>query len=262
MSLRCSLFGHHYGGTEVEQEREQAGNELVVTSREIKICQRCGERLIISENKEVTTVEAADDVGGASSASTGGGAMSGSSGRDDASGTGGGGEGVDEGGAPESGRQGGTGGSTSDAGESAGDTGGSAGDRRRDPPVTDPEMGSDDRPSSGTGETAGPSAGAGKADIPPTQKNDAVILDDEGEEVEPEEWSDGESTGVDDDWEPETDTEDEPEESPSASSGLTVPDGEFRCTECGFTTSVEGSSLRAGDFCPECHRGSLEHVPE
>jgi Zn finger protein HypA/HybF involved in hydrogenase expression len=43
------------------------------------------------------------------------------------------------------------------------------------------------------------------------------------------------------------------------SSAVTVPEGSFRCPECDFSTDVESSSLRAGDFCPECHRGSLEH---
>lgn len=222
MSLRCSIFGHRYGEAEVEQEREQAGKELVVTSREVKTCDRCGNRLVISENKEVTTVEAADDV--PTGASTG----------------------------PP-----GEAGEPTESGGAATDTGGA--------PVSDPDVSGSDSGSMGSTESltaSGPSAGAGTADIPPARKDDAVILDEDGEEVEPEEWSDGEPTGVDDDWEPETETDDEPGESQRTSSSLTVPDGEFHCTECGFTTPVEGSSLRAGDFCPECHKGTLEHVPE
>jgi hypothetical protein len=58
MGLRC-LLGHDFGVPEVERERETDGNEVVVTVREVKTCRRCGERQIVSENKEVTTVERA-----------------------------------------------------------------------------------------------------------------------------------------------------------------------------------------------------------
>lgn len=34
------------------------------------------------------------------------------------------------------------------------------------------------------------------------------------------------------------------------------------CPECGERTAVTGSSLRAGDICPECHRGYLAEAPE
>jgi hypothetical protein len=56
MGLRC-LLGHDFTVPEVERERETDGNEVVVTVREVKTCRRCGERQIVSENKEVTTVE-------------------------------------------------------------------------------------------------------------------------------------------------------------------------------------------------------------
>lgn len=237
MSLRCSIFGHRYGEVEVEQEREQAGKELVVTSREVKTCERCGERLIISENKEVTTVEAADDLPtGASAGPADGSTPTGTEAGESGAGTG---------------------------TDSSGETG--SGVEAGGPTVSDPDVSSSDGGAMGSTESStasGPSAGAGKADVPPARKDDAVILDEEGEEVEPEEWSDGQQSGVDDDWEPETETADDPTESDRTSSSLTVPDGEFRCTECGFTTPVEGSSLRAGDFCPECHQGTLEHVSE
>ena len=62
MGLRC-LLGHDFGEPEVEREREEEGNEMVVTIREVKTCQRCGERQIISENKEVTAIRSAEDVG-------------------------------------------------------------------------------------------------------------------------------------------------------------------------------------------------------
>ncbi|QLC33601.1 hypothetical protein EFA46_005095 [Halarchaeum sp. CBA1220] len=34
------------------------------------------------------------------------------------------------------------------------------------------------------------------------------------------------------------------------------------CPECGERTAVTGSSLRAGDICPECHRGYLAEATE
>lgn len=56
MGLRC-LFGHSYGDTRTETEREQDGEEVIVTTTEIRECQRCGETTIVSESKEVTSVE-------------------------------------------------------------------------------------------------------------------------------------------------------------------------------------------------------------
>lgn len=53
MGLRC-LVGHDFGDRLTEREREERGDEVVVTVREYRECSRCGERRIISENKEVT----------------------------------------------------------------------------------------------------------------------------------------------------------------------------------------------------------------
>lgn len=57
MGLRCSLIGHDYGESEIEREREEQGNEVVVTVREFKECRRCGNETVVSENKEVTAIE-------------------------------------------------------------------------------------------------------------------------------------------------------------------------------------------------------------
>ena len=56
MGLRC-LLGHDFDEPEIEREREEDGNEVVTTVREVKTCTRCGETQIVSENTEVTTVE-------------------------------------------------------------------------------------------------------------------------------------------------------------------------------------------------------------
>ncbi|MFA9417172.1 hypothetical protein [Natrinema sp. HArc-T2] len=58
MVLRCSLLGHDFGDAEVEREREERGSEVVVTLQEFEECSRCGERNVISENTEVTSLAA------------------------------------------------------------------------------------------------------------------------------------------------------------------------------------------------------------
>jgi hypothetical protein len=62
MGLRC-LLGHDFTPPEVERERQEDGEEVVVTVREVKTCRRCGERQVVSENKEVTAVRTPDEVG-------------------------------------------------------------------------------------------------------------------------------------------------------------------------------------------------------
>jgi hypothetical protein len=62
MGLRC-LLGHDYGETEIEREREEDGDEMVVTIREIERCTRCGKEKVLSENKEITSIRSAEAVG-------------------------------------------------------------------------------------------------------------------------------------------------------------------------------------------------------
>jgi len=57
MAIKCSLLGHSYGDPDVEREREQRGEEVVVTVRELKTCTRCGTELTVSENTEVRPVK-------------------------------------------------------------------------------------------------------------------------------------------------------------------------------------------------------------
>ncbi|WP_122090654.1 DUF7093 family protein [Halalkalicoccus subterraneus] len=54
MSLRCSLLGHEYGESEIEREREERGNEVVISVVELERCVHCGKAKTISENTEVT----------------------------------------------------------------------------------------------------------------------------------------------------------------------------------------------------------------
>ena len=56
MGLRC-LLSHDFGEPELEREREEQGNEVVITVNEVKTCKRCGERRVVSENTEVTSID-------------------------------------------------------------------------------------------------------------------------------------------------------------------------------------------------------------
>ena len=63
MGLKCRLLGHQYGDPEIERDREEKGDEVVVTIREIQVCQQCGAEHVVSENKEVTAIRSAQEVG-------------------------------------------------------------------------------------------------------------------------------------------------------------------------------------------------------
>ncbi|WP_121821728.1 DUF7093 family protein [Halostella salina] len=67
MGLRCSLLGHDFAETEVEREREEQGSEVIETVREVEVCARCGETTLVSENTNVTTLDAGDTASGAAS---------------------------------------------------------------------------------------------------------------------------------------------------------------------------------------------------
>jgi hypothetical protein len=53
MGLRCSLLGHDFGDIVVERDRDERGEEIVVTERELRECARCGAETVVSENTEV-----------------------------------------------------------------------------------------------------------------------------------------------------------------------------------------------------------------
>ncbi|ELZ94878.1 hypothetical protein C440_07377 [Haloferax mucosum ATCC BAA-1512] len=63
MGLTCRLLGHSYGDSETEREREERGDEVVVSIRELQVCARCGHEQVISENKEVTAIRTPEEVG-------------------------------------------------------------------------------------------------------------------------------------------------------------------------------------------------------
>ena len=249
MSFKCSVFGHAFGDAEIERNREEDGSEVVTTIRETQTCKRCGEERIVSENKEVTTLETAadivaDDLEESSEAETTESAEPAEPAAEP----------------PET---------QHDAEILDAETG---------TPASDPETATVEESTEPPVENGAPTVteqqNAGDEVFPGAENetetdpetDDGVILDEEEEEDDdrsPGEWP--EEPGDDgDDWQPETEIDPTPEEPAVEPTGsaVTVPDGAFHCPECEFTTSVAESSLRAGDFCPECHRGTLEHVSE
>lgn len=223
MGLKCSVIGHKYGETEVEREREEQGSEVVITIQERETCTRCGTTRIVSENKEVTAIETPSDIA------------------DDVA--------------------------TEPANsESQTDT------HQVDSPVEatavepstdDAEIIDDEVEQEETVVEQPPvestdSEHSGPETDPET--DDGVILDSETsdeDDRDPGEWPQ-EAGDETDEWEPAMgEADSSPDVEPIGGNAVTVPSGQFHCPECSFTTDVEASSLRAGDFCPECHKGAL-----
>lgn len=165
MGLRC-LLGHDFGEAEVEREREENGDEMVVTIREVKTCQRCGTERVISENKEVTSIRTAEEVG----LDSGGDAGAGDATDRDATGTGpaGGDEQTDQ---P----------TAATADEQAADDDASGGPA--------PGDASGGPPSGGVTDAAASAGDVGQAD---PESDDGVILPDEDEQRDRGEWPDSE----------------------------------------------------------------------
>jgi hypothetical protein len=266
MGLTCSILGHAYGEAEIERDRDEQGSEVVITIREIETCERCGESRVVSENKEVTTLETPDEPtpepeGDQSTPSVPDEPV------DDATDA----AVVD---------------ADEDDGEILDDEAAAAADSLVEAPdddadasVPDAEGGeavavdeATDAPATATADEPATAEGA--------EDDDGVILDDtEAQESEspgrePGEWPENpREAGADE--EPEFIPADERgseyggdlaaetdlETGSSDSGPLTVAEGTYECTDCDFSTEVEASSLRPGDFCPECHSGTLEHRP-
>ncbi|WP_277540067.1 DUF7093 family protein [Haloarcula laminariae] len=284
MGLKCSVIGHKYGEAEVEREREEQGSEVVITIQERETCERCGKTRIVSENKEVTAIEtpsdiagdmideggpAADEDGDNSGEPAAGSASDETTPDDEAPAA------PDEAeSAPPSGET-----ETDDAvvdavdpdaddAEILDDDGTGSGDSELDDPSTEVSVGGSEEP-----EPALDAEESAVATDP--ESDDGMIIDGDEDESpvddrEPGEWPE-EPSDDGDGWAPETgesaddgtsEDDESPEVEPFGGSAVTVPEGQFRCPECEFTTDVASSSLRAGDFCPECHKGALVNTAE
>jgi ssDNA-binding Zn-finger/Zn-ribbon topoisomerase 1 len=260
MSFKCSVFGHRYGDPEVEREREEQGSEVVITITETETCKRCGEQRIVSENKEVTTLETPSDIVGDDL-------------EDD--------ESEDETAAESTPDRAGAGVTEAEPEQTPAAESTTPEPESPETDVTDDaeilddgddESGSESEHGTETEQVTDMEAEDPTAwpqeDDDTEEEDDAVILDaddDDDEGRAPGEWPEDDDDGGDD-WAPDTSqdlrpVEDEQPDVEPTADAVTVPSGEFYCPECEFTTAVEASSLREGDFCPECHRGSLTHRP-
>ncbi|MEF8776537.1 MAG: hypothetical protein V5A43_08570 [Haloarculaceae archaeon] len=259
MSLKCSIFGHKYGPPDVDRERNEQGSEVVITIRELETCVRCGQTRVVSENKEVTTLETPgmeaggtpDGAASAAPAETGG---------------------LDDEGAVAGSARSGHAEEATDAeiiDEQPAPTGASDADSDGGPAASTESRGAAGEGSRSAG--AADSAAGDSEGSPPTA-DDGVILDAEdgsggrSSERRPGEWPQESDEEDEPEWVAETEpaphtVEERSPEIESAASAVSVPDGEFYCTECGFTASIEASSLRDGDFCPDCHQGTLQTRP-
>lgn len=277
MGIKCSLLGHKFSGTNVEEEREEQGSEVVITIREVETCDRCGESRVVSENKEVTSLEtqsepdeepqAAEPAPDAEEPTTSP-APDMDAAEDDA-------ELIGEA-EPE----------PVEAEDSPDDVGDDGFDEPVDADSDDAvilEDSSDDR-STGEWPDEDDEESDDSGDVENAPSSDvesaAAGAEDDTAEQETDEWPDVYTTEEepepgagdvawpeedergDEEWDPSeslTKTIEDREIEPAGAATVTVPEGEFVCEECGFATPVEESSLRAGDFCPECHRGTLAH---
>jgi len=256
MGIKCSLFGHDFGETTVERDREEQGNEVVSTIKEVETCTRCGETRVVSENTEVTTIKTPDDVGMAEV-------------EEDENDTGAETEIVDaEEGEPVADADTTTSGVSQDADayESAAEDDGvileddTDEDLNREPgewPESEPpaESGQD-----GPVPTEQPMTGSDESESPEDTDFEVVPDEEPARDDETEVWSGTEPE--DDETEVWSGTEPDLERAQADVEATgegtdAVIDGEFRCTECGFSTPVESSSLREGDYCPDCHQGML-----
>jgi hypothetical protein len=311
MGLRC-LLGHDFDDIEVEREREEEGDEMVVTVREVKTCGRCDHRQVVSENKEVTSIrppaEATAEAvtAGVEGETEAGGPVRASA---DAAGTEpadaefvDGPSDADD--APAADRTGAAAGATAGT-EAARETddveagsGAAFNDDEFEPP-TNPEEDDGVILDDGDGETPpgdrghgewpdsddtheGAAAGAWPDREGEDEGFDAESPDNETAEVEfggglaPQTEADGElsesvgdgSVAAEDDAEegydaefvggPDTDT---PDEGFVRATAAEVGGGdndvatEYHCPSCGMSRVASGSSMRAGDICPECKTG-------
>lgn len=310
MGLRC-LLGHDFGEREVERDRREDGDEMVVTFRTVETCERCGERRVVSENKEIRSRERPDSTGAApdgtvrSTPGDGGhpAAADGSTasrrtsdpGSDAAASE-------DVGGIVET-PAGDDDATVIDADDRSNGAAGDAGvepssdepadrDEGSGPPdaaeedaviLTGDDGDGGDAPGDGPGPATGGGAPTPEADADTTPDDGAerdsgawpqVASEDEGFDAAPHEDTDagvefgGELTPVEEDHAAFVDADPgpAPETTAEDANGTTFvrPEGgstsrdvetEYRCPNCGATEATVASSLRAGDICPECHKG-------
>lgn len=265
MGLRCSLLGHDYDESEIERDREEQGSEVVVTVREFKECNRCGERSVVSENKEVTTIERPEPAGDAvSEADDGdGGSIATEVAETDA----------------ESDRRAETEPSGSDEDDGvildeedvkddaersygewpeADDGERRSGDDGRAPnewpDTAEDDQGFDAHPDDGSAADVEFGGGLTPEDAPEVDDEEVEFVDaDDGPDADATTPDAEVGTGI-------TSADDAP--TPATSGSDSTLDTRLVCPECEHAQPAAESSLRVGDICPECRRGYLAEREE
>ncbi|MCG1002054.1 MULTISPECIES: hypothetical protein [Halobacterium] len=293
MGLRCSLLGHDYGEAFVERDREERGDEVVVTERELKECARCGSEKVTAENTEVRSLEpergesadspepaTADEPAAATSEPAASGAFTSAS------------DAIEQ---AEAGME------TDDAmagdpgaddavildDDAADEPGSDQWDEPAEPeadPEPEPEPVEDDAEVVDAGPASDTESSAQTEYVDQQQSQQADQQSEPAGDRGRGEWPDaeGEDEGFDATETADADAEvtatqtDESTFEFGAEEGAVDADTGFTsagpletdepadeldfalyCPECGFERYAAGSSLRAGDICPECQRGYL-----
>lgn len=265
MGIRCSLLGHDFGPPETERNREERGDEVVITIRELQVCTRCGAEQVTSESTEVRPVRPAPDSVTEEEPDTAAEPTSAPPEEPSAHPAAGGDE-------PDP--------DVEDDAVILEDDGSSAArDPGQWPDAEDTRM----------AESTDPPDDPEPSETPPDESDDATDAQAEAEtkagdgdahdtphpadadESGPEEWPDP-GPGDDEGFDATTPTEggdgDEYVEAPDdPDSGIVSPSEEtvsiddadtiFVCPSCDFQQPVSGSSLRSGDICPNCRKGYL-----
>ncbi len=261
MGFSC-LLGHDFGHPEHEQERERHGEEVVLTTRDVKTCRRCGAEQVLTENTAVMKRDAVP-AAEALAASTTEGTAEGDDGDPMTDGMSVSDSERTDGTVPEMRRNERTEAvaSSSDPNPDRATTepseGAETGRERSEPEVSDGRIESGSEP--GDGIEPEPGVGAGtETDPEPDQRpevtDDAVILTDEPETRDPMEWptfEDGTETG---------------RRSTAADGGTTLAAGSdpavLHCDNCTSTWRPDRSSLLSGDPCPRCRSAYVDRRPE
>ena len=241
MNVRC-LIGHDYGEPETSREREERGDEMVVTVVEYKECTRCGSRQVLSENKEVRSAapgtdadadaDGVDDEAATSTVDPEGDAEELTAEEDD---------GIileDE---PEEAPTRARGEWPAEPGE------GDAGDAPE--PRAWPDAEGEDEGYAAAATGSGPAEEVEfRGGLTPESGEGAGGVDEGGEVVAATNAEDGGGEGT---------IASAPGGSSTQEQRPVGVDTIFVCPQCGHTAPSEGSSLRPGDICPECHKGYL-----
>jgi hypothetical protein len=250
MGLTCSLLGHRFGDPVVEQDREDRGREAVTVTREVVVCERCGERRIRSESTEVAAVaDPSDDHGGTGEAEH---ANAGIDTDTDAE------PGDDTGSGPEPAT--GEPAARTDGDATAVEEAEPAAEDAPEPDLAAPEgEPTDEGAEILTEESETEERGFGEwPEAPDTTPEPTDGASDGGPDAaggtsgEPEEAAPGDTADAD----TRTGTEPDPEAFEEAAG---ADDGPVRlaCPDCGFSVAATGSPLRAGDACPDCSAAYL-----